>query len=215
MLSLFSFSVTFGGDGLLMHCNTLFGGSNIPPIACFDFGSLGFLAPFRYAEFNTEIDKILSGSTLLTLRMRLECKVFKDNKLVDSFHVLNEAVIDRGSSAFLSAIDLECDGEYLTTVQGDGLIIATPTGSTAYSLAAGGSCVHPSVPAILITPICPHTLSFRPLLLPDSSVLACTVPSDARSTAWANFDGRYRVELHRGDRMEIHMSRYPLPSINR
>jgi NAD+ kinase len=129
--------------------------------------------------------------------------------------VLNEAVIDRGSSPFLSAIDLECDDEYITTVQGDGLIIATPTGSTAYSLAAGGSMVHPSVPAILVTPICPHTLSFRPLLVPDSSILSCKVPYDARNSAWVAFDGKFRKELQRGDRMDVHMSLHPAPTINR
>lgn len=162
------------------------------------------------------------------------------------YHVLNEAVIDRGPSPYLSALDLECDSQYLTTVQGDGVIIATPTGSTAYSLAgglemqlssylnyynysytdvfhaivpsslhssidwwyylchpkfelllpssyaAGGSMVHPSVPAILLTPICAHSLSFRPLLLPDSSVLTCTVPTDCRASAWVSFDGKFR-----------------------
>ena len=85
----------------------------------------------------------------------------------------------------------------MTTVQGDGLTISTPTGSTAYSLSAGGSLVHPEIPAILITPIAPHTLSFRPMLLPDSMEVRVCVPFNSRSTAWVSFDGRGRVELKR------------------
>lgn len=85
----------------------------------------------------------------------------------------------------------------MTTVQADGLCVATPTGSTAYSLSAGGSLVHPEIPTLLITPICPHTLSFRPMLLPDSMELRICVPYNSRSTAWASFDGRGRVELRR------------------
>ena len=153
-----------------------------------------------------------------------------------SFHILNEIVIDRGPSPFLAIIELECDQQYLTTVQGDGIIVATPTGtywlaylsnlmclrrisqeadkigkklfqstrisfplgSTAYSLAAGGSMVHPSVPAILLTPICAHTLSFRPLLLPDSSVLICSIPVDCRSSGWVSFDGKFRSVSFQG-----------------
>ena len=139
-----------------------------------------------------QVDYVLNNAALLTLRQRLKCTMWKDGVNKGTFHVLNEAVIDRGPSPYLSAIELTCDGQYLTTVQGDGVIIATPTGSTAYSLAAGGSMVHPSVPAMLLTPICAHTLSFRPLMLPDSSVLSCAVPADSRATAWVCFDGKFR-----------------------
>lgn len=92
---------------------------------------------------------------------------------------------------------LSGDEHHLTTVQADGLCVSTPTGSTAYSLSAGGSLVHPQIPSILITPICPHTLSFRPMQLPDSMELRVCVPYNSRSTAWASFDGRGRVELKR------------------
>lgn len=226
--------ITFGGDGLLMHVNTLFESARamhayetrtMPPIMSFDFGSLGFLAPFQFEDFDAEVsifvyiivitilhsyclplicsyifvyytiqvDYVLNNAALLTLRQRLKCTMWKAGVNSGTFHVLNEAVIDRGPSPYLSAIQLTCDGQYLTTVQGDGVIIATPTGSTAYSLAAGGSMVHPSVPAMLLTPICAHTLSFRPLMLPDSSVLSCEVPADSRATAWVCFDGKFRL----------------------
>ncbi|KAJ2608464.1 hypothetical protein H4S08_004444 [Coemansia sp. RSA 1365] len=130
-----------------------------------------------------------------------------------TFQVMNEMVVDRGPSPYLSQIELYGDGNHLTTVEADGLCLATPTGSTAYSLAAGGSLVHPEIPAILVTPICPHTLSFRPMLLPDSMVLRVVVPPDSRNTAWASFDGRHRTELKRGDHIQITASKYPLPTV--
>ncbi|KAJ2852888.1 hypothetical protein J3B02_003380 [Coemansia erecta] len=140
-------------------------------------------------------------------RMR---KVWKRDS---TFQVMNEVVVDRGPSPYLSQIELYGDGNHLTTVEADGLCLATPTGSTAYSLAAGGSLVHPEIPAILVTPICAHTLSFRPMLLPDSMVLRVVLPPDSRNTAWASFDGRHRIELRRGDHIQITASKYPLPTV--
>ena len=210
------FVITFGGDGLLLHCNTLFSNDRVPPIIGFDFGSLGFLSPFPYDDFEREIDRLLEGSILLTLRMRLECSIWKgDDVEMVKYSVLNEAVIDRGPSSFLSVLDLTCDSQYLTTVQGDGIIISTPTGSTAYSLAAGGSIVSPSVAAILLTPVCAHTLSFRPMLLPDSAVLTCAVPEECRASGWVSFDGKFRQELKKGHQLRIRMCPYPMPTINR
>ncbi|KAJ1999057.1 hypothetical protein GGI04_004737 [Coemansia thaxteri] len=130
-----------------------------------------------------------------------------------TFQVMNEVVMDRGPSPYLSKIELYGDGNHLTTVEADGLCLATPTGSTAYSLAAGGSLVHPEIPAILVTPICAHTLSFRPMLLPDSMVVRVVLPPDSRNTAWASFDGRHRIELRRGDHIQITASKYPLPTV--
>ncbi|KAF2547253.1 hypothetical protein F2Q70_00020288 [Brassica cretica] len=100
-------------------------------------------------------------------------------------------------------------------VQGDGVIVATPTGSTAYSTAAGGSMVHPNVPCMLFTPICPHSLSFRPVILPDSAKLELKIPDDARSNAWVSFDGKRRQQLSRGDSVRIYMSQHPLPTVNK
>ncbi|KAJ2639816.1 hypothetical protein GGF44_002636 [Coemansia sp. RSA 1694] len=130
-----------------------------------------------------------------------------------TFQVMNEVVVDRGPSPYLAQIELYGDGNHLTTVEADGLCLATPTGSTAYSLAAGGSLVHPEIPAILVTPICAHTLSFRPMLLPDSMVVRVVLPPDSRNTAWASFDGRHRIELRRGDHIQITASKYPLPTV--
>jgi NAD+ kinase len=207
-----------------MHCNSLFDDEMpVPPIISFDFGSLGFLAPFLYSEFKEQIDNMFTKPTRITLRMRLECTIVrhKDSKGAveaggkTTHHVLNEVVIDRGMAPFLSLVDIKCNSQYLTTIQGDGVIIATPTGSTAYSLAAGGSMVHPSVPAILITPVCAHTLSIRPLILPDVSTLECSVPLDGRATGWVSFDGKFRQELDRGDSIIIRTSQAPMPTVTK
>ncbi|KAK4705427.1 NAD+ kinase, partial [Phenoliferia sp. Uapishka_3] len=141
-----------------------------------------------------------------------EIKCFS-TRPVESFEVLNDLVVDRGPSPYVSLLELFGDEHHMTTVQADGLTVSTPTGSTAYSLSAGGSLVHPEVPALLITPICPHTLSFRPMLLPDSMELRICVPYNSRSTAWASFDGRGRVELRQGDHIKVTASQYPFPTV--
>ncbi|KAL7516863.1 hypothetical protein ACHAWX_001838 [Stephanocyclus meneghinianus] len=157
-----------------------------------------------------------NGQICISMRMRLDCRIFGgDGTLRARYNVLNEVVIDRGSSPYLASLECFCDDVHLTTVQADGIIFATPTGSTAYSMAAGGSVVHPAVPSILVTPICPHVLSFRSMIFPDHVVLRCYVPSDARSTACVYFDGKHRTELQRGDSVQIEMSAHPVPTINR
>lgn len=105
-------------------------------------------------------------------------------------------------------------GNFVTRVQGDGLIISTPTGSTAYNLAAGGSILHPQVPGILFTPICPHSLSFRPLIFPDHVQLCIQVPADGRSQLWCSFDGKDRKALGPGDAIIIRMSEWPIPTVS-
>jgi NAD+ kinase len=131
---------------------------------------------------------------MVTLRMRLYCEIFRRgaDQPSEVHEVLNEMVIDRGSSSFLTNIECYEKGRFVTRVQADGIMLATPTGSTAYSVAAGGSMVHPNVPAILLTPVCPHSLSFRPIILPDYAELELRIPDDARCTAWVCFDGRHR-----------------------
>ena len=153
----------------------------------------------------------------LSIRMRLECRILNAAGACRArYNVLNEVVIDRGISPYLAALECFCDDVHLTTVQADGVIFATPTGSTAYAMAAGSSVVHPAVPCILVTPICPHVLSFRSMVFPDHVVLRCFMPDDSRAeTAAVAFDGKHRQELRRGDSVEIKMSPYPVPTINR
>merc|ERR1712004_106975 len=220
----------------------------VPPVMPFHMGSLGFLTPFEFQNFEQQLTHILEGNAALTLRSRLRCIIMKkidniknsenggktspsDLKKIANFKapmklhfsgdttpmtnllVLNEVVIDRGPSPYLSNIDLYLDGKLITSVQGDGLIVSTPTGSTAYAVAAGASMIHPSVPAVMVTPICPHSLSFRPIVVPAGVELKITVSPDSRNTAWVSFDGRKRQELIHGDSLHVTTSIYPVPSI--
>ncbi|XP_054440089.1 NAD kinase [Pteronotus mesoamericanus] len=232
------FIVCLGGDGTLLYASSLFQGS-VPPVMAFHLGSLGFLTPFTFENFQAQVAQVIQGNAAVVLRSRLKVKVVKElrgkkistangvsdggvlaadrdpevGKQVMQYQVLNEVVIDRGPSSYLSNVDVYLDGHLITTVQGDGVIVSTPTGSTAYAAAAGASMIHPNVPAIMITPICPHSLSFRPIVVPAGVELKIMLSPEARNTAWVSLDGRKRQEIRHGDSISITTSCYPLPSI--
>ncbi|XP_065277292.1 NAD kinase isoform X1 [Emys orbicularis] len=232
------FIICLGGDGTLLYASSLFQGS-VPPVMAFHLGSLGFLTPFNFENFQSQVTQVIEGNAALVLRSRLKVKVVKEHrekktliqngieengvistslememgKHIMQYQVLNEVVVDRGPSSYLSNVDVFLDGHLITTVQGDGVIVSTPTGSTAYAAAAGASMIHPNVPAIMITPICPHSLSFRPIVVPAGVELKIMLSPDARNTAWVSFDGRKRQEVCHGDSISITTSCYPLPSI--
>lgn len=209
----FDFVITLGGDGTVLHASTMFQ-NVVPPIISFSLGSLGFLTNFEFENFREVLSKAATKGVKTDLRMRFTCKVHAaDGSIICEQQVLNELTIDRGPSPYVTMLELYGDEHLLTVAQADGLIIATPTGSTAYSLSAGGSLVHPEVSCICITPICPHTLSFRPIMVPDSIKLTVKVPSRSRSTAWAAFDGRNRVKLEVGGYVTICASRFPFPTV--
>ncbi|KAF7816813.1 NAD kinase 2, chloroplastic-like [Senna tora] len=184
------FVACLGGDGVILHASNLFRDA-VPPIVSFNLGSLGFLTSHNFEEYVQDLRQVIHGNTTrdgvyITLRMRLRCEIFRKGKTMPGkvFDVLNEVVVDRGSNPYLSKIECFERDRLITKasfilqfsrVQGDGVIVATPTGSTAYSTAAGGSMVHPNVPCMLFTPICPHSLSFRPVILPDSARLVLKV----------------------------------------
>ncbi|XP_061041111.1 NAD kinase isoform X3 [Eubalaena glacialis] len=203
--------VCLGGDGTLLYASSLFQGS-VPPVMAFHLGSLGFLTPFNFENFQSQVTQVIQGNAAVVLRSRLKVRVVKElrgkkvavpngisengvlaaaldaevGKQVMQYQVLNEVVIDRGPSSYLSNVDVYLDGHLITTVQGDacpaGVIVSTPTGSTAYAAAAGASMIHPNVPAIMITPICPHSLSFRPIVVPAGVELK---PGTDLGTWWA------------------------------
>ncbi|KAK4692004.1 NAD+ kinase, partial [Lecanoromycetidae sp. Uapishka_2] len=237
----FDLVLTLGGDGTVLFTSWLFQ-RIVPPILSFSLGSLGFLTNFPFATYKPTLDRIMEGSGMrVNMRMRFTCTVYRaahrrpsssnssklsleSNKssgtsvapeLIEDaqFEVLNELVIDRGPSPYVSNLELYGDTHLLTIIQADGCIISTPTGSTAYSLSAGGPLTHPSIPGILLTPICPHTLSFRPMVLSDTLCLRICVPKGSRSTAYASFDGKGRVELRRGDEVRVEAGRYPFPTV--
>lgn len=210
---IFDLVVTLGGDGTVLYVSNLFQ-RIVPPVISFALGSLGFLTNFQFDDFRSKMLSVLDSGVKANLRMRFTCRVHRlDGKLVCEQQVLNELVVDRGPSPYVTNLELYGDGSLLTVAQADGLIIATPTGSTAYSLSAGGSLVHPGVSAFSVTPICPHTLSFRPILLPDGMFLKVKVPNASRLTAWASFDGKVRTELHKGDYVTIQASPFPFPTV--
>ncbi|MCJ1396288.1 NAD(+) kinase [Xylographa bjoerkii] len=228
---MFDLVLTLGGDGTVLYTSCCLFQRIVPPVLAFSLGSLGFLTNFEYASYKSSLDRIMGDAGMrVNLRMRFTCTVFRSNlsrakggkthppntaDMVEGeqFEVLNELVIDRGPSPFVSNLELYGDDELLTVVQADGCIFSTPTGSTAYSLSAGGPLTHPSIPAILLTPICPHTLSFRPMVLSDSLLLKVCVPRNSRSTAYASFDGKSRVELRRGDCVQVEAGKYPFPTV--
>ena len=212
-------ALALGGDGTLLHIASLFQGC-CPPVLGIHQGSLGFLTPFSIGKFRESIKSVLEASTGLTLRSRLKCQIRNEGGAEETIDfeciILNEVVIDRGNSSSVAQVDIHCNGRYLTTVLGDGLIISTPTGSTAYSAAAGASMVHPSVPGIVVTPICPHSLSFRPIVLPPGVELRIYVPSTGRSkSASVSFDGRNRKEIGGDVSLRVTTSVYPVPCISR
>ncbi|XP_024365901.1 putative NAD kinase 3 isoform X2 [Physcomitrium patens] len=211
--------ITLGGDGTVLWAANMFKGP-VPPVVSFSMGSLGFMTPFRSDRYKDCLQTLIKGPVYITLRHRLHCQIIRNPEAVkegddpceETHLVLNEIAIDRGMSSFLTNLECYCDDIFLTSVQGDGLILSTPSGSTAYSLAAGGSMVHPQVPGILFTPICPHSLSFRPLILPEYVTIRVQVPRNSRGQAWASFDGKDRQQLNEGDALLCHMSAWPVPA---
>ncbi|KAF2759139.1 NAD kinase [Pseudovirgaria hyperparasitica] len=222
----FDLVCTLGGDGTVLFTSWLFQ-RIVPPILSFSLGSLGFLTNFQFQNYKEQLNTVMGDAGMrVNLRMRFTCTVYRaalntsrvsvsseDHIESEQYEVLNELVIDRGPSPYVSQLELYGDDHLLTVVQADGCIFSTPTGSTAYSLSAGGSLVHPDIPAILLTPICPHTLSFRPMLLNDTMLLKVAVPGNSRATAYCSFDGKGRVELRPGDHVTIAASQYPFPTV--
>lgn len=223
----FDLILTLGGDGTVLFVSSVFQ-KHVPPVLSFSLGSLGFLTNYQFEYFKEDLRNILNNKIKTNLRMRLQCSIYKRRptvldpntgkkicvtELVAKHQVLNELTIDRGPSPFISMLELYGDNSLLTVAQADGIIIASPTGSTAYSLSAGGPLVYPTVNAIAVTPICPHTLSFRPIILPDSMNLKVKVSLRSRATAWAAFDGKSRLELKKGDFIQIQASPYSFPTV--
>ncbi|PWN27723.1 ATP-NAD kinase, partial [Jaminaea rosea] len=218
--------LTLGGDGTILHASSLFSHSPVPPVLSFSMGTLGFLLPWHIDSMKEALRDVLGGKVTLLLRMRLSLSTHEgDGSLVAAeggkggrpsceVHLMNEVTLHRGSQPHMTTIDAYVDGEHLTRAISDGLIIASPTGSTAYSLSAGGSIVHPSVQSLLLTPICPRSLSFRPLVLPSDTTVQLRVSPQSRSPAEITVDGRTGM-LKPGQYLQVSMSPYPIPCVNR
>ncbi|CAD7697541.1 unnamed protein product [Ostreobium quekettii] len=210
--------VTVGGDGTVLHLASLFEEDEpLPPVVGFALGGLGFLTPFHVRDFEKQLARVLAADRQgvgCTLRCRKRCEVYTGGgRRMSVHHALNECIVDRGASASTITVELFADGRYVTTVTADGLVAATPSGSTAYSLAAGGPMVAPSVPCTVITPVAPLSLSFRPLVVPEGSEIIIHVADNSRSMARASFDGRHQTRLVRGSSVKISNSMCPLPLV--
>lgn len=193
--------IVLGGDGTLIHAARLLRGRPVP-ILGINLGSLGFMTEVPVADAMTVLDTVLKGQAQVTSRMKLSCKLVRDGKTVLEDEVLNDIVIAKSALAKIADHETWLDGAYVATFKSDGVIFATPTGSTAYSLSAGGPIVHPSVDCVVITPICPHALTQRPIVVPADQPLRVQLTSEV-SDVFLTIDGQVGQALKLGDRLEV------------
>jgi len=200
-----------GGDGTFLSGVRWIGDLNIPVLGI-KFGEIGFLAETAAKNLISAAEIILKKDYTISSRMRLDVQVVRDGETRVSDTVLNDIVINRGALARLANIETYINDHYLTTFKADGLIIATPTGSTAYSLGAGGPVIHPDVPGIIITPICAFTLTNRPLIIPDS--IKIKLKLDKKSAdIMLTFDGQEGLEITHKDTIIVQKGPHPLNMI--
>ncbi|OMJ88633.1 hypothetical protein SteCoe_9416 [Stentor coeruleus] len=205
--------ITLGGDGTVIWAANIFENISVPPILSFNMGSLGFIAKYPASSIIKVVNTVLeSESIFIDLHSKLTYQVFEGENILTGT-CINEVCIDRGINGSLIELEVYLNNEYCTTAIGDGLLIATPNGSTAYSLSAGGSIVHCAIPSILITPICPHSLSFRPLIIPDSVIIKLKVSENSRHLPWFNIDGSNKRKINLGTVIEIKLSEFCIPYV--
>ncbi len=165
--------IVLGGDGTLLSAARFVADAHTDvPIFGVNLGSLGFMAELSFDELYDNLEKAIAGKLETEDRMMLAVSVIREGRHIARYRVLNDAVINKGALARMMELKVSVNDGHLTTLRADGLIVATPTGSTAYSLSAGGPIIHPTIHCFVITPICPHTLSNRPIALPDTVVVS-------------------------------------------
>jgi len=196
--------LVLGGDGTLIHAARILKGKPVP-ILGINLGSLGFMTEIPVAEAFNSLDSVMASKARIDSRMKLTCRLFRDDKLVLSDEVLNDVVINKSTLARITDHETFLDAAFMATFKADGVIFATPTGSTAYSLAAGGPIVHPSIDCVVVTPICPHALTQRPIVVPGDQTLTVKL-SGAVSDVYVTFDGQEGHLLKKGDRLEVQKS---------
>jgi len=196
--------VAVGGDGTILSIARHLGRSG-PPVLGINLGSLGFLADFSMDELEESMEPILAGHFQVDRRMMLAVELHREEGPPRRYRVLNDAVINKSALARILDIELTVDGQEITIYRADGLILSTPTGSTAYCLSAGGPIVHPGIQAIIVTPICPHTLTNRPLVVPGDLVLEGRIRTGDEN-AFLTLDGQVGIPLTREDRIRVRRS---------
>jgi NAD+ kinase len=201
--------IVLGGDGTLLAVARAIGSRPVPILGV-NLGTLGFLAETAQEELFEALDDVLAGRYHEEVRLRLEVMVERADEVVGSHLALNDAVLARTAISRMVDLEVRADGAEVTTYHGDGLIVATPTGSSAYSLSAGGPLVLPGVQAIVLTPICPHTLTQRPLVLPHSCRVEIRVHDPRGGDVQLTVDGQVGCLLREGDRVVVHCSEHPI-----
>lgn len=196
--------IVLGGDGTLLSVARLLGRKSSPVLAV-NFGSLGFLAEITLGEVFSTLDDFMSGRISTQPRMMIEIVVIRQGKVFAGYRALNDAVLTKGTLARIIDIDVKIDSHFVATYKADGLIVSTPTGSTAYTLSAGGPIVHPSLAAMLVTPIASHTLTIRSLVIPDRALVEMSF-KPTRETVFLTVDGQIGVELQAEDVVQVRKS---------
>lgn len=196
--------VVVGGDGTLLSAARLMGDRQVPILAI-NYGGLGFLTEVTRDEMYPALERVLSGNAVTQNRMMMEVSVQHGGALLETYQALNDAVIHKGTLARIIELEASVDGQHVSKYRSDGLILSTPTGSTAYNVSAGGPIVYPTMGAIIVTPISSHMLTNRPLVLPAESHIEVTlrsVPDDVYVTV----DGQVGKKLESGDRVIVQKS---------
>jgi NAD+ kinase len=196
--------VVLGGDGTLIHAARLLKGRQVPILGV-NMGSLGFLTEIPRQEIFNLMDQVFSGKVRVTSRMKLKCRVWRDGKVLLDDEVLNDVVINKGALARISDFETWMDGDFVALFKADGIICSTPTGSTAYTLSAGGPIVHPSIDCVIVTPICPHALTQKPIVVPGDQTIRIELKAHVEDV-FITIDGQVGQPLRQGDRIEIERS---------
>jgi NAD+ kinase len=205
MMSRADLVVVLGGDGTLLAVARHSGARRVPVLGV-NLGGLGFLTDVRPDETFRALEPVLKGDYEVERRSMLAASVVRDGKVIRRFQALNDLVINKGALARILDLETSVDGVPLCTYKADGLILATPTGSTAYSLSAGGAIVEPSVGVVLVSPICPHTLTQRPIVLPDRARVRVAVRSPDEDIVFT-VDGQEGMKLASEDVIEVRRAR--------
>jgi len=193
--------LVLGGDGTMLAAARLAAPRRIP-ILPVNMGSLGFLTSFTLDELYPALEETLAGRASVSQRVMLQAELARGGSIIESQCALNDAVIHKGALARMIQMELSINSDFVCRYRADGLIVSSPTGSTAYSLSAGGPIVHPSVDSFIITPICPHMLSDRPLVIPDSSHIEIRLNGDTDSV-YLTIDGQQGVPLQPTDILRV------------
>jgi len=201
------FALVMGGDGTLLRASRSMSPAGVPMLAV-RFGKFGFLTDTEPAGIRDALSQVLEGRYRIDERMMVRTAVYRCGKRISSSTALNDVVIAKGPLARMLRLGTHVSGKYISTYSADGLIVATPTGSTAYSLSAGGPLVAPELKVIIITPICPHTLNARSLMISSSETVEVIVESDPGDVVMLTIDGQLGIPLEPGDKVSVEEAKF-------